>query len=73
MKLSTSLGKILKTANDALTIGVAHLEQQMAEKGTMLMGRQIAHKVYMYFQSNPIMDFTFGVTDLTGLPWGGDH
>eukprot|EP00972_Heterocapsa_arctica_P009830 1447025-Heterocapsa_arctica.AAC.1 len=70
MKLSASLGKILKTANNALTIDVALLEQQMAEKGTMLMGRQIAWNIYMHFQSKPIMDFTFGVTDLTGLPWG---
>eukprot|EP00972_Heterocapsa_arctica_P048732 7181145-Heterocapsa_arctica.AAC.1 len=65
MKLSTSLGKIHKAANNALTIDVALLEQQMAEKG--------AYNIYMYFQSNPIMDFTFRVTDLTGLPWGGDH
>eukprot|EP00972_Heterocapsa_arctica_P053586 7892931-Heterocapsa_arctica.AAC.1 len=45
----------------------------MIEKGTMLMGRQIASKIYMYFQVNPIMDFTFGVKDLTGLPWQGDQ
>eukprot|EP00972_Heterocapsa_arctica_P097919 14447620-Heterocapsa_arctica.AAC.1 len=45
----------------------------MIESGTMLMGRQIAWEIYMYFQVNPIMDFTYGVRDLTGLPWQGDQ
>eukprot|EP00972_Heterocapsa_arctica_P095694 14112788-Heterocapsa_arctica.AAC.1 len=60
MKLSTALGKVHKAANDPLTIDIALIEQKMGENGTMLMGRQIAWEIYMYFQSNPIMDFTFG-------------
>eukprot|EP00972_Heterocapsa_arctica_P007700 1121928-Heterocapsa_arctica.AAC.1 len=53
---------------------LALLEQNMANEGKMLMGRQIAYNIiYVYFQTNPIMDFTYGVIDLTGLAWAGDH
>eukprot|EP00972_Heterocapsa_arctica_P063666 9395192-Heterocapsa_arctica.AAC.1 len=45
----------------------------MIEGGSMLMGRQIAWKIYTYYQTNPVCDFTYGVTDLTSLPWQGDN
>eukprot|EP00972_Heterocapsa_arctica_P002754 407173-Heterocapsa_arctica.AAC.1 len=37
------------------------------------MGRQIAWLIYQYFQTNPIMDFTYGIEDLGRRVWTGDH
>eukprot|EP00972_Heterocapsa_arctica_P048993 7216046-Heterocapsa_arctica.AAC.1 len=73
MKLSIALGKMIKAANNQLSIDLATIEEKLIEEGSMLMGRQIAWKLYMYFHCNPIMDFTYGVRDLTVLPWQGDH
>eukprot|EP00972_Heterocapsa_arctica_P089492 13195147-Heterocapsa_arctica.AAC.1 len=72
MKLSAALSKMVRTANNQLSIDLATIEEKMIDEGTMLMGRQIAWKLYMYYQCNPIMDFTYGVRDLTHLPWQGD-
>ena len=73
MKLSVCLSKMVRNANNQLSIDLATIEEKMIEGGTMLMGRQIAWKLYMYYQTNPICDFTYGVTDLTNLPWQGDN
>jgi hypothetical protein len=39
----------------------------------MLTGRQIAWKIYMFYQTNPSRDFTYGVKDLTLLAYNGDN
>eukprot|EP00972_Heterocapsa_arctica_P091595 13511364-Heterocapsa_arctica.AAC.1 len=41
--------------------------------GEMLMGRQIAYMIYAHFQTDPKMDFTYGIEDLGDLKWHGDH
>eukprot|EP00972_Heterocapsa_arctica_P105863 15594860-Heterocapsa_arctica.AAC.1 len=41
--------------------------------GGMLMGRQIAYVIYAHLQTNPKMDFSYGVEDLSELKWHGDH
>jgi hypothetical protein len=72
MKLSVALGKIIKNANNALTVDLGTIEEKLIDEGKMLMGRQIAWKVIMFYQTNPICDLTFGVSDLIELPWQGD-
>eukprot|EP00972_Heterocapsa_arctica_P084166 12399756-Heterocapsa_arctica.AAC.1 len=41
--------------------------------GRMIMGRQIAYVIYAHFQTNPKMDFSYGIADLSELKWHGDH
>ncbi len=72
MKLSQALGKVVKNANNALTIDLATIEEKLIEEGSMLMGRQIAWKIIMFFQTNPICELTYGISDLLNLPWQGD-
>eukprot|EP00972_Heterocapsa_arctica_P050145 7374546-Heterocapsa_arctica.AAC.1 len=60
MKLSSALGKIVKNANNSLSIDLATIEEKLIEGGSMLMGRQIAWKIIMFFQTNPICDLTYG-------------
>eukprot|EP00972_Heterocapsa_arctica_P104674 15427946-Heterocapsa_arctica.AAC.1 len=45
MKLSCALGKIVKNANNALTIDLATIEETLIDEGSMLMGRQMAWKI----------------------------
>ena len=74
LKLSVALSKMLRSVNNALSTDVAQMEQKMAEdNGRMLTGRQIAFKIYLFYQSNPSRDFTYGVKDLTNLPYNGDN
>eukprot|EP00972_Heterocapsa_arctica_P092053 13577555-Heterocapsa_arctica.AAC.1 len=37
------------------------------------MGRQIAYMIYAHFQTNPKMDFSYGIEDLGDLKWHGDQ
>eukprot|EP00972_Heterocapsa_arctica_P008340 1218434-Heterocapsa_arctica.AAC.1 len=37
------------------------------------MGRQIAFMIYAHFQTNPNMDFSYGIADLTAMQWHGDQ
>eukprot|EP00972_Heterocapsa_arctica_P043613 6439656-Heterocapsa_arctica.AAC.1 len=46
LKLSTSLGKIVKTGPPALASKLMAKEHQFAETGKMMMGRQIAYMIY---------------------------
>eukprot|EP00972_Heterocapsa_arctica_P057821 8529209-Heterocapsa_arctica.AAC.1 len=39
----------------------------------LIMGRQIAYMIYAHFQTNPKMDFSYGITDLSEPKWHGDH
>eukprot|EP00972_Heterocapsa_arctica_P011187 1639573-Heterocapsa_arctica.AAC.1 len=48
-------------------------EHEFALTGKMLMGRQIAYMIYAHFQTNPKMDFSYGIADLTEIKWHGDH
>eukprot|EP00972_Heterocapsa_arctica_P103130 15197958-Heterocapsa_arctica.AAC.1 len=48
-------------------------EFDFASRGKMIMGRQIALMIYAHFQTNPDMDFSYGIADLTELQWHGDH
>eukprot|EP00972_Heterocapsa_arctica_P055362 8166355-Heterocapsa_arctica.AAC.1 len=48
-------------------------EYEYALLGGMLMGRQIAYVIYAHFQTNPKMDFSYGIEDLSELKWHGDH
>jgi hypothetical protein len=74
LKLSVALSKMLRSVNNALSTDVAQMEQKMAEdNGRMLTGRQIAYKIYLFYQSNPSRDFTYGVKDLTNLVYNGDN
>eukprot|EP00972_Heterocapsa_arctica_P082113 12102820-Heterocapsa_arctica.AAC.1 len=64
---------MIKNANNSLSIDIATTEEKMIDEGKMLMGRQIAWRMYMWYQNNPILgDFVYGVKDLTHLPWQGD-
>eukprot|EP00972_Heterocapsa_arctica_P055939 8250883-Heterocapsa_arctica.AAC.1 len=38
-----------------------------------MMGRQLAFMIYSHFQTNPNMDFSYGISDLTEMKWHGDH
>eukprot|EP00972_Heterocapsa_arctica_P046538 6867450-Heterocapsa_arctica.AAC.1 len=62
----------MKTANNSLTQELQFLEQAVAYTGGMLMGRQIAYVIYTHFQTNPHMDFTYGIEDLSHFKWSGD-
>ncbi len=74
LKLSVALSKMLRSVNNALSTDVAQMEQKMAEdNGRMLTGRQIAYNIYLFYQSNPSRDFTYGVKDLTNLVYNGDN
>eukprot|EP00972_Heterocapsa_arctica_P021838 3212154-Heterocapsa_arctica.AAC.1 len=37
------------------------------------MGRQIAYMIYAHFHTNPKMDFSNRISDLSELKWHGDH
>jgi hypothetical protein len=41
--------------------------------GKCVMGRQVAYMIYSHFQTNPNMDFSYGIADLTAMQWHGDH
>eukprot|EP00972_Heterocapsa_arctica_P017555 2594403-Heterocapsa_arctica.AAC.1 len=72
IKVSASLGKIIKIANNSLTQELQLLEQAVASTGGMLMGRQIAYIIYTFCQTSPNMDFTYGIEDLSHLKWSAD-
>eukprot|EP00972_Heterocapsa_arctica_P098210 14493829-Heterocapsa_arctica.AAC.1 len=48
-------------------------EYDFALTGRMIMGRQIAYMIYAHLQTNPNMDFSYGISDLTELKWHGDQ
>eukprot|EP00972_Heterocapsa_arctica_P088663 13073464-Heterocapsa_arctica.AAC.1 len=48
-------------------------EFEFADQGKMMMGRQLAFMIYSHFQTNPNMDFSYGIADLTEMKWHGDH
>ncbi|WP_288992754.1 hypothetical protein, partial [uncultured Marinobacter sp.] len=73
IKLSTSMGKVVRAGPVSLAAELQLKEQQAVLKGTMVMGRQIAFLIYQYYQTNPDMDFTYGLEDLGALAWHGDH
>eukprot|EP00972_Heterocapsa_arctica_P102060 15038403-Heterocapsa_arctica.AAC.1 len=73
LKLSTSLGKIVRAGPAMLASQLMAKEFDFAAKGRMIMGRQMAYMIYSHFQTNPNMDFSSGIADLTEMRWHGDR
>eukprot|EP00972_Heterocapsa_arctica_P053093 7818912-Heterocapsa_arctica.AAC.1 len=69
IKFSTSLGKIVRSGPASLAADLRLKEHAAAMNGDMLMGRQIDR----HFQTNPKMDFTYGIENLGELKWRGDN
>eukprot|EP00972_Heterocapsa_arctica_P066953 9880930-Heterocapsa_arctica.AAC.1 len=69
LKLSTSLGKIVRAGPVTRASVLMAKEFDFAAKGMMIMGRQIAYMIYAHFQTNPDVDFFYGIADLTEMKW----
>eukprot|EP00972_Heterocapsa_arctica_P048320 7126205-Heterocapsa_arctica.AAC.1 len=59
LKLSTSLGKIVRAGPASLASELMAKEFEFADQGKMMMGRQLAFMIYSHFQTNPNMDFSY--------------
>ena len=72
LKLSISLGIMLKEVNNEVTSSTAQKAQAAAQQGKMLKGRQIAWLIFTFFKRNRKMGVFYSVTDPAKLGWLGD-
>ena len=72
LKLSISLGVMLKEVNNEVISSTAQGEHAAAVQGRMLKGRQIAWLIFNFFKRSPQMGVIYSVADLAKLEWMGD-
>ena len=73
LKLSISLGVVLKKVNNEVTISIAQKEHAASMQGRMPKGRETAWLIFTFFKRNPKMGVMYGATDLAKLEWMGDQ